>query len=276
MTSMRALQSEWTKIKSVRSTLWTLTLAFVVTLTLGAVISIFIRNNFANLPADERTSFDATYTSFSGMGLGQLAMIVFGVMVVSCEYSTNTIRVSLAAVPRRAIFLFGKVAAASGLAFLVGFLTSFVTFFVGQALLGEHRASLGDTGVLRGDRWRPLYGPHRHVLHGGRSDAPQPHAGPWHPDAVLLPHLIHPGRRGGHQEGRPISTGPGGRPCNASGHPAGGHHALRAMGRSRHHGGMGGGGTPRRLFHPPAAGRLTQRNRTASTPGGLLQRHEHP
>jgi ABC-2 type transport system permease protein len=146
---MRVLQSEWTKIRSVRSTLWTLVLAFIVTLALGALISIVSRNTYTDLSADERASFDATYISFSGMALGQLAMIVFGVMVVSSEYSTNTIRVSLAAVPRRAAFLFSKVAAASGLAFLVGFVTSFVAFFLGQSLLGAYRVSLGDTGVLR-------------------------------------------------------------------------------------------------------------------------------
>ena len=97
----------------------------------------------------DQLSFDPTFISFAGMSLGQLAMIVFGVLVVSNEYSTGMIRTSLAAVPQRGTFLFSKIAVATGLAFLVGLVTSFVAFFLGQAMLGSHRASIGDPGVLR-------------------------------------------------------------------------------------------------------------------------------
>jgi ABC-2 type transport system permease protein len=84
------------------------------------------------------------------MTLGQLAMIVFGVLVVSNEYSTGMIRTSLAAVPRRAAFLTGKVAVATTLALVVGLVTSFAAFFLGQAMLGSPlRTSLDSPGVLR-------------------------------------------------------------------------------------------------------------------------------
>ncbi|MET7440235.1 ABC transporter permease [Streptomyces sp. NPDC005568] len=101
------------------------------------------------MSARDRLSFDPTFISFAGMSLGQLAMIVFGVLVVSNEYSTGMIRTSLAAVPQRGTFLFSKIAVATGLALLVGLLTSFVTFFLGQAALGSLRASISDPGVLR-------------------------------------------------------------------------------------------------------------------------------
>jgi ABC-2 type transport system permease protein len=146
--ALRTVRSEWTKIRSVASTVWTLSVAAVVTVALGALISFVTRREFGG-PSPQRRSFDPTYTSFAGMSLGQLAMIVFGVLVVSNEYSTGMIRVSLAAVPRRATFLFSKVAVATALAFVVSLATSFAAFFVGQALLGPHRASLGDPGVLR-------------------------------------------------------------------------------------------------------------------------------
>ncbi|MEV6184313.1 ABC transporter permease, partial [Streptomyces sp. NPDC052015] len=97
----------------------------------------------------DRLSFDPTFISFAGMSLGQLAMIVFGVLVVSNEYSTGMIRSSLAAVPQRGTFLFSKIAVAAGLALVVGIVTSFAAFFLGQAMLGSHRASISDTGVLR-------------------------------------------------------------------------------------------------------------------------------
>ncbi|GAA3146138.1 ABC transporter permease [Streptomyces echinatus] len=149
MAAVQVVRSEWTKIRSVASTVWTLSLALVVTVALGMLISALSNSQYENMPLRERLSFDPTVISFAGMTLGQLAMIVFGVLVVSNEYSTGMIRVSLAAVPQRATFLFGKVAVATALALIVGMVTSFAAFFLGQAMLGSHRAGIGDPGVLR-------------------------------------------------------------------------------------------------------------------------------
>jgi ABC-2 type transport system permease protein len=143
------LQSEWTKIRSVRSTVWTLALAFLVTLALGAVICLVFNNTWSSMSESDRLTFDPTNTAFFGMTLGQLALIVFGVLVISSEYSTGMIRTSLAAVPQRGSFYLAKVGVAGILALIVGMVTSFLTFFVGQSLLGSHKASIGDPGVLR-------------------------------------------------------------------------------------------------------------------------------
>ncbi|SER31530.1 ABC-2 type transport system permease protein [Streptomyces sp. yr375] len=149
MAATQVIRSEWTKIRSVASTMWTLSLAVVVTIALGMLISALSRHEFDHMSRGDRLSFDPTFISFAGMTLGQLAMIVFGVLVVSNEYSTGMIRTSLAAVPQRGAFLFSKIAVAAGLCLAVGLVTSFVTFFLGQAMLGSHRASIGDSGVLR-------------------------------------------------------------------------------------------------------------------------------
>lgn len=149
MASMQVVRSEWTKIRSVASTVWTLSLAVVVTVALGMLISVLSRHEFDKMSRQDRLTFDPTFISFAGMSLGQLAMIVFGVLVVSNEYSTGMIRTSLAAVPQRGTFLFSKIAVATGLALVVAMATSFVAFFLGQAMLGTHRASIGDPHVLR-------------------------------------------------------------------------------------------------------------------------------
>lgn len=143
------LKSEWTKIKSVRSTGTTLGLAVLFTIGLGFLISLLSKSEFEKMNAKELAFADPTFISFAGTSLGQLAMIVFGVMVVGNEYSTGMIRTSLAAVPRRGIFLFSKIGIATLLAFVVALVTSFVTFFVGQAALGPYRVSIDDPGVLR-------------------------------------------------------------------------------------------------------------------------------
>ncbi|MFD7975687.1 ABC transporter permease [Streptomyces sp. NPDC059071] len=143
------LQSEWTKIRTVSSTVWTLASALLVTVAMSAALCALMASEFDNLKEIERATFDPTFLSFSGMMLGQLAMVVFGVLVVGTEYSSGMIRTSLAAVPQRASFLFSKIAVAGALALLVGLATSFLSFFLGQALLGEHRTTLGADNVLR-------------------------------------------------------------------------------------------------------------------------------
>ncbi|GAA4087679.1 ABC transporter permease [Streptomyces shaanxiensis] len=149
MAATQVIRSEWTKIRSVASTVWTLSLAVVITIALGMLIAALSKSEFDDMSRRDQLSFDPTFISFAGMSLGQLAMIVFGVLVVSNEYSTGMIRSSLAAVPQRGTFLFSKIAVATGLSLVVGLATSFVAFFLGQAMLGEHRAEIGDPGVLR-------------------------------------------------------------------------------------------------------------------------------
>ncbi|MFG2950770.1 ABC transporter permease [Streptomyces adustus] len=149
MAATQVVRSEWTKIRSVASTVWTLSLAVVVTVALGMLISALSRSQFDRMPVRERLSFDPTFVSFAGMTLGQLAMIVFGVLVVSNEYSTGMIRTSLAAVPQRGTFLFSKIVVATGLALVIGMVTSFAAFFLGQSVLGSLRTEIGEPGVLR-------------------------------------------------------------------------------------------------------------------------------
>ncbi len=78
MATAQIVRSEWTKIRSVASTVWTLSLAVVVTIALGMLISALSKSEFDNMSQDQQLTFDPTFISFAGMSLGQLAMIVFG------------------------------------------------------------------------------------------------------------------------------------------------------------------------------------------------------
>jgi len=151
------LRSEWTKIRSVRSTIWTLALTFLITLGLGALLSLLTNNNFQEFAGDRSTPFDATGTAFSGIILGELAIIVFGVLAIGNEYSSGMIRVSLAAVPQRGTLLTGKAVVLGTLALAVALVTAFVTFFVGQSLLGGHSTTIGSPHVLRAVFGAALY-----------------------------------------------------------------------------------------------------------------------
>ncbi|WP_306321821.1 MULTISPECIES: ABC transporter permease subunit [unclassified Streptomyces] len=149
MAAAQVLRSEWTKIKSVNSTAFTLGFAVIVSVGLGMLISALTNSDFDNMSAKNQLTFDPTFISFSGLSLGQLAMVVFGVLVVAGEYSTGMIRTSLAAVPQRGTFLFSKVAVATLLALVIALITSFASFYLGQLMLGDHSTDLGAPNVLR-------------------------------------------------------------------------------------------------------------------------------
>ena len=149
MAAAQVLRSEWTKIKSVNSTALTLGLAVLVSVGLGMLISALTSNEFDKMSTGDKLTFDPTFISFSGLTLGQLAMLVFGVLVVASEYSTGMIRTSLAAVPQRGTFLFAKILVAALLALVVALVISFASFFLGQLMLGDHGTDLGAPNVLR-------------------------------------------------------------------------------------------------------------------------------
>ncbi|MER5546913.1 ABC transporter permease [Streptomyces sp. NPDC002589] len=155
--STAILRSEWAKLTTVRSTGWTLFAAFAVTVAFGTLVSGLSNARYADLSQQQKLTFDAAGTSFTGGVLGQLAMIAFGVMVIGAEYGSGMIRNSLAAVPRRGVFYFSKLAVAAGAALVVGIVTSFVTFFAGQAALGSHSTTIGAHNVLRATLGAGLY-----------------------------------------------------------------------------------------------------------------------
>jgi ABC-2 type transport system permease protein len=86
-----------------------------------------------------------------GFFFGQLVIGVLGVLVVSAEYGTGTIRATFSAAPRRPMVLAAKVAVFGAVTFLVSEVVAFVSYFLGQALLRSPapHTTLGDPGALR-------------------------------------------------------------------------------------------------------------------------------
>jgi ABC-type transport system involved in multi-copper enzyme maturation permease subunit len=145
------LRSEWTKIRSLRSTWLTLLAALVVTLGLSLLIDWAIVANWDQAPADQKATFDATNNAFNGVSLGQLATAVFGVLAVTSEYSTGGIRTTFIAVPRRLRVLGAKALLVAVLGLVVALVTAFLCFLIGQQIFASQGISttLGAHGVLR-------------------------------------------------------------------------------------------------------------------------------
>ncbi|GLW11990.1 ABC transporter permease [Microtetraspora sp. NBRC 13810] len=99
------LRSEWTKIRSVRSTVWTLTVTAALMLGFSALLNASARNTSGGpIPGDQTIML-----SLTGTLLASLSMATLGVLVISSEYRTGAIRTSLMAVPKRMSLLTGKI-----------------------------------------------------------------------------------------------------------------------------------------------------------------------
>jgi ABC-2 type transport system permease protein len=150
-----ALLSEWTKIRTLRSTFFTLATTVALVVGLGALISYESAAHFS--PQDG--AWDPTTMSLSGLVIGQLTIAVLGVLAITGEYSTGMVRTSLAAVPRRGRLLAAKAAVFGAVAVVTGELVSWVAFFVGQLLISGHQptASLNQPDVARAVTGGGLY-----------------------------------------------------------------------------------------------------------------------
>lgn len=88
----RVILSEWTKFRSLRSTVITLLVAGVLTIGIGALFSAVSGSNFSSMSRADQLSFSAVTTSLNGVTFAQLAIGVLGVLLISGEYSTGMIR----------------------------------------------------------------------------------------------------------------------------------------------------------------------------------------
>jgi ABC-type transport system involved in multi-copper enzyme maturation permease subunit len=151
VTQLRVLASEWIKFRSLRSTMWTLLAAVVLTIGIGALFSAVTANQYHTFSAADKATFNPITSSLNGILFSQLAIGVLGVLLISGEYSTGMIRSSLTAVPRRLPVLWAKLGVLAGVAFVLMLVTSFVTFFLGQALLSSHHlgVSISSPNALR-------------------------------------------------------------------------------------------------------------------------------
>jgi ABC-2 type transport system permease protein len=138
VTQGRVLLSEFTKFRSLRSTMWTLLAAVVLMIGLGALFSAVSASQYHTFNWAEKAAFNPVTTSLNGVIFAVVAFGVLGVLLTGGEYSTGMIRSSLAAVPRRLPVLWGKLAVFAGSIFSVSLAASFISFFLGQALLSSH------------------------------------------------------------------------------------------------------------------------------------------
>jgi ABC-type transport system involved in multi-copper enzyme maturation permease subunit len=129
------IASEFTKLRSVRSTYWTIAALLITSVGVAAIIGFGQASNIHNNPWN-KAGTDATQLSLGFFfEVGQLIIAVIGAMIITSEYSTGMIRTSLTAMPRRGTVYLGKLIVLTSVTLVVSLVTSFLSFFVGQAAL---------------------------------------------------------------------------------------------------------------------------------------------
>lgn len=146
------VRSEWTKMRTVRSSYASVGAAAVLMVGLAALISFGVGRHHHHAGFADRRIFDPTSISLTSITFAQLAIAVFAILLVTSEYATGMIRTTLQAVPRRPRLLGAKALVFSTVAIAVGEIICFAAFFVGQPLLKAGPApyaTIGQAGVAR-------------------------------------------------------------------------------------------------------------------------------
>ncbi|MFI8309439.1 ABC transporter permease subunit [Streptomyces microflavus] len=126
-----AIASEWTKIRSVRSTLWTLGVMVVLMVAIGLMSALLIAAADTDLAGEPVVAL-----GFFGVLLGSICVITLGVLTIGSEYSTGMIRTTLTACPSRARVLTAKAIVFFLLAFVITTVTATVVAVFQTAILG--------------------------------------------------------------------------------------------------------------------------------------------
>jgi ABC-2 type transport system permease protein len=158
-TLREALHAEWTKLRTVSSTGWLLLTLIALTVGASALATAVVK-----CPAS--CGEDTTKLSLTGILLGQAAVAVLAVLVMSGEYSNGMIRITLTAVPRRTTALAAKAIILTGVVLAAGAVSVLGSVLAGRFILpgngftkvnGALALSLGDGPALRAAAGSVLY-----------------------------------------------------------------------------------------------------------------------
>ena len=135
----RIVRSEWTKLRSLRSTGYALLAAVVMLIAFAIIDCASIVSSWASLSAKEKATFDPLLASLRGVDGAQLAVGVLGVLVITGEYTTGMIRSTFTAVPKRLPALWAKATVFASVSLALTVPAVLTAFFASQSILdGQH------------------------------------------------------------------------------------------------------------------------------------------
>jgi hypothetical protein len=148
----RVLVSEWTKLRSVRSTKWSLVVGFLLTIAFPVIFAFVTSSHWGSMSQHERADRHPLDIALAGVNVAQLAIAVLGVLLITAEYSTGSIRSTFTAVPTRLPVLWAKVLDYAVVSVVLMVPAVLASFFASQAILARHdilQISFTHPGVAR-------------------------------------------------------------------------------------------------------------------------------
>jgi len=146
------LRSEWTKFRSVRSTLWCVGITVALTILIPILVAIINRTHWAHMSPGERANRHPLDIAFVGVLIAQIVIAVLGVLFISAEYSTGSIRSTMTAVPKRLPVLWAKLLDYALFSLAVMVPAVLISFFSTQAIfdtIPQLQISFSAPGVAR-------------------------------------------------------------------------------------------------------------------------------
>lgn len=158
VTFPRVLLSEWTKFRSVRSTKWSLGVATFLTVAFPLIPAFVMKHHWDQNHSTEGGS--PLDIALIGILIAQLAIAVLGVLVITAEYSTGSIRSTFTAVPKRRPVLWAKLIDYALVTIALMVPAVLVSFFETQAILSgipQLQVSFTAPGIARCLLMAPVY-----------------------------------------------------------------------------------------------------------------------
>jgi ABC-2 type transport system permease protein len=145
------LAAEWIKLRSLRSTPWTLGLVTLFVITSAAVEAWDSYTDFPSLsPEAQREPMFALADAFPQTGYWTLMFVAVsaGAIAIVSEYSSGLIRTTMVAVPARGSVVLAKAAVVTMVWTVVGTVIATGCFAVSQAILSGRNASVPITNPV--------------------------------------------------------------------------------------------------------------------------------
>ncbi|HEV2592296.1 MAG TPA: hypothetical protein VGU02_10435 [Gaiellaceae bacterium] len=138
VTQARVAVSEWTKFRSLRSTVCTFVIGVAATIAFAIIPAWINAARWSTMSLQDKLAFNPLETSVIGVSVAQLAIGVLGVLMMTSEYSTGMIRSTFIAVPKRLPVLWAKAGVYGTLTLLITVPATLIAFFSAQSILHGH------------------------------------------------------------------------------------------------------------------------------------------
>jgi ABC-type transport system involved in multi-copper enzyme maturation permease subunit len=139
---MNTISAEWTKVWSVRSTWWSLLAGVLLMAATAGQLAIYAANaNTNDDPADDAGIVTVGSVVIGSVELTQYAVLALGLLVITSEFTSGTIRTTLQCTPSRGRVLLAKAVVTGAVTFALGLLLGAVGALVARPVLGRWGAA---------------------------------------------------------------------------------------------------------------------------------------